>query len=235
MKTYNCIILDDEELDRLMVTSFVKRFPFLNIIGICEDADAASEMLLHHSIDILFLDIDMPGTNGLEFRKQALNVPVCIYISSHPEYALETFELDTLDFIVKPVKFDRFSQAIERVEKYMELRQKAGLFESTIGGDSVFIKDGHKQVKVNLHEILYLEGLKEYTKIVTENGNHYVLSSIGNLLKEATFEKFVRIHRSFAVQKLFIQSVNTHDIMLRNNTSIPLGRSFKDNLNALLL
>lgn len=234
MKTYNCIITDDEEIDRLMVTSFVKRFDYLNIVGICSDANEALELLGQQEVDILFMDIDMPGLSGLELRRRAMNVPVCIYISSHPEYALESFELDTLDFIVKPIKFDRFSQAMARVENYMEIRHKVSLFEAAIGGDTVFIKDGHRQVKIKLHEILYLEALKDYTKIVTLAGNNYVLSSIGNLLKEQAFTKFIRVHRSFAVQKHFISQIANNEVLLRDNFAIPVGRNYKENLNEIV-
>ena len=102
MKTWNCIIVDDEDVDRLMVVSFAKKFPQLNIIGAYSSADEALGVLEKNTVDILFLDIDMPGSNGVELRKKAMEVPVCIFITGHSEYAVESFELDTLDFIVKP-------------------------------------------------------------------------------------------------------------------------------------
>jgi two-component system LytT family response regulator len=234
MKTYNCIIIDDDEIDRLTVVSYAKKFPILNIIGVFSTASDALPLLEKEAIDVLFLDIDMPVLNGLDFRKQAMNIPVCIYITAHPEHAVESFELDTLDFIVKPIKLDRFTQTMHRIEDYMELKLKANLFESSIGGDSIYIKEGHEQTKVKLHDILYLEALKDYTKIVTTNKRHCVLSSIGTLLKEDHFQSFVRIHRSFAVQKKYIDKKLTHEVMLNNGISIPIGRSYKENLNQIL-
>lgn len=234
MKTYNCIIIDDDEIDRLTVVSYAKKFPVLNIVGVFSDANDALSILEKEQIDVLFLDIDMPVLNGLNFRKQAMNVPVCIYITAHPEHAVESYELDTLDFIVKPIKLDRFSQTMQRIEDYMELKLKANLFESSIGGDSIYIKEGHEQTKVKLHDILYLEALKDYTKIVTTNKRHCVLSSIGTLLKEDHFKSFVRIHRSFAVQKQFIQKIGAQEIKLNNNILLPIGRSYKENLNFIL-
>lgn len=234
MTKFNCIIIDDDEIDRLTVVSFAKRFLKLNILGVFESAEAAFLITEGEKIDILFLDIDMPGVTGLEFRKKTLEIPVCIFITAHPEHAVESFELETLDFIVKPVKLNRFSQTMSRIEEFMEIKLKALLFEASIGGDTIYIKEGHKQTKVKLHDILYLEALKDYTLVVTNQKRHCVLSSIGTLLKENHFQSFIRIHRSFAVQKQFIQKISFNEIELRNNITIPIGRSYKDNLNIVL-
>ena len=203
----------------------------MNIVGVFESAENALQILDKEEITVLFLDIDMPSLNGLEFRKKAMNVPVCIYITAHPEHAVESFEIDTLDFIVKPLKKDRFIQAISRIEDYMELKHKAQLFESAIGGDVIYIKEGHTETKIKLHDIIYLEALKDYTKIVNTTKRHCVLSTIGNLLKETHFQSFVRIHRSYAVQKNYIDKKMTNELLLNNGTIIPIGRSYKDNLH----
>ena len=230
MQTYTCIIVDDDEIDRLTVQAYAKKFLSLQIVGVYANAVEALAALSLKHIDILFLDIDMPGLSGIALRKQAIAIPVCIYITAHPEFAVESFELDTLDFIIKPLKFDRFTQAINRIIEYLELKQKATLFESSIGHDIIYIKEGHTQTKVNLHNILYLEGLKDYTKIVTTDKNHFVLTSIGNLLKEYHFQKFIRIHRSYAIQKIYVQQKKANEIILSNGVSIPIGRSYKDAL-----
>lgn len=230
-KKYTCIIIDDDEIDRLTVVSFAKKFPVLDILGVFESAEDALPFIDTTDLDILFLDIDMPGLSGIEFRKKALEIPVCIFITAHPEHAVESFEIETLDFIVKPLKLDRFAQTVSRIEEFMEVKLKASLFEASIGGDTIYIKEGHEQTKVKLHEILYLEALKDYTLIITNKKRHCVLSSIGNLLKEDHFQSFIRIHRSFAVQKQFIQKINASEIILNNNIAIPVGRSYKENLN----
>ena len=228
---YTCIIIDDDEIDRLTVVSFAKKFPVLDILGVFESAEDALSIIEKERIDVLFLDIDMPGLSGIEFRKKALEIPVCIFITAHPEHAVESFEIETLDFIVKPLKLDRFAQTVSRIEEFMEIKLKASLFEASIGGDTIYIKEGHEQTKVKLHEILYLEALKDYTLIITNKKRHCVLSSIGNLLKEDHFQSFIRIHRSYAVQKQFIQKINASEIILNNNIAIPVGRSYKENLN----
>ncbi|MBJ2123227.1 response regulator transcription factor [Flavobacterium sp. IB48] len=233
MKKYSCIIIDDDEIDRLTAVSYVKKFPVLDIAGVFESAEDAVPFLEKEKVDILFLDIDMPGLNGIEFRKQALDIPVCVFITAHPEHAVESFQIETLDFIVKPLKLDRFTQTINRIEEFMEIKLKASLFEASIGGDTIYIKEGHEQTKVKLHEILYLEALKDYTLVVTAQKRHCVLSSIGNLLKEDHFQSFVRIHRSYAVQKQYVQKINSTEIILNNNAVIPIGRSYKENLNLI--
>lgn len=131
------------------------------------------------------------------------------------------------------MKLDRFTATIARIEKFMEINQKALLFESSIGGDIIYLKEGHEQTKVKLHEILYLEALKDYTLIITPQKKHCILSTIGNTLKEPSFQSFVRVHRSYAVQKQYIEKRTSTDILLNNGTLIPIGRSYKDNLNIL--
>lgn len=234
MKPFDCIIVDDDEMDKLVVVSYAKRFSTLNIIGVFDSAEKALSFIENTNVDVAFLDIEMPGKSGLELRQKALEIPVCVFITSHSESAAESFELQTLDFIVKPFKFPRFEQTMKRIEEFMELRLKASLFESSIGGDVVYVKTGHDQIKVKLHEILYLEALKNYTILVTEAKRHCVLSNLGEILQDESFQSFIRIHRSYAVQKQFIQKIGSQEIELQNSIILPVGRSFKDNLNLVL-
>jgi len=230
----NCIIVDDNEIDRLMAISLVKRFPNLTISGVFSSPAEAIALISSGSIDVLFLDIDMPEMSGLELRKKVPNVPICIFITAHPEHAVESFELETLDFLVKPLKFERMLQTVQRIEEFMEIRHKVALFESSIGGDTIFIKEGHQQIKVKLHEVLFLEAMKDYTMVVTSQKRHCVLVTLGNLIKEPSFESFIRVHRSFAVQKQFIEKIRTTELFLSNKLAIPIGRTYKDNLTNLL-
>lgn len=232
--SYNCLIIDDYELDRLMTISYVKRFPELNIGGVFASATEAIAALEQNNIDVLFLDIDMPEMNGLEFRKLAFDVPACIFITAHPEHALEGYEANALDFLIKPVKFERFEASVQRLKDYLDLRQKASLFETTVGGDAIYIKEGRETVKIRMHDILYLEALRDYTCIVTSQKKHYVLNTLGALLQESDFSSFVRIHRSYAVQKQFIQKINIHEVQLHNGAVIPVGRSYKKSTKQLI-
>jgi two-component system, LytTR family, response regulator len=231
-KIFNCIIADDDEIDRLTTLSFAKRYSFLHIAGCFASADEVLNLVKITQPDVLLLDIDMPGMNGLELRQQLIDISACIFITSYPDFALESFELPVLDFLIKPLKADRFEKAMHRLQDYLMIKQKAELLDYTLGADSLFIKDGHEHIKIQLHEVLYLEALKDYTSIVTAKKKYCVLSSLGNLLKEKTFQAFIRIHRSYAVQKHFINKITAKEVLV-NDILLPVGRSYKDLLDGI--
>ncbi len=224
---YHCIIVDDDEIDRLTTLSFAWRFPFLEIRGVYASTEEALDALGDEQVQVMLMDIDLPGLNGLEFRRRMMDVPVCIFITAYTEHAILSFELAAFDFLEKPLNTDRFALSMRRLEEYMDTRQKASLFEINMWGDIIYIKQGHDQIKVKLQEIIYLEALKDYTKVVTLGKNYCVISSIGNLLKEKAFGTFLRIHRSYAVQKNFIRKITPHAVLI-NDIELPIGRSYKD-------
>ncbi len=224
---YNCVIADDDEIDKLTTISFVKKYPFLNIIASFENSADALLFSQKNKIDVLVLDIDMPNMNGLELRKKLAHIDVVVFVTSHAEYALESFEVSAFDFVVKPIKTERFAKTMERVEAYLTLKHKSELLDTSLHGDTIFIKQGHEQIKLQLHQIIYLEALKDYTRIVTSQKKYCVLNSLGNLLKESIFSTFIRIHRSYAVQKNYVEKANNHEILLQGNLSLPIGRSYK--------
>ena len=230
---YNCIIIDDDEIDKLTTLSFARKYPFLNICGVCSSASEALVVIEKNTIDVLLSDIDMPDVNGLDFRRGMMNIPVCVFITSHPDFALAGFELAALDFLIKPLKSERFDACMKRVQEFLEVKQKAKLYEYSLGTDSIIIKDGHNLVKLKLHEIIYLEALKDYTLIVTSAKRYCVLSTIGNLLKEKNFQTFIRIHRSYAVQKNLVNSITPSQVNV-NDIALPIGRSYKDDLEAMI-
>jgi len=230
--TYSCIIVDDDELDRLTILSYTRKYSFLQIDGVFGSAKEALSFSQNSTPDILLLDIDIPGLNGLDLRKQLAHVPACIFITSHPEYALDGFETSALDFLVKPLKADRFEKAMERLQHFMEIHYKAELLDHTLGDDTLFIKDGHNHIKLKFHEIIYLEALKDYTGIVTKKKKYCVLAPLGSLLKEKSFRTFIRIHRSYAVQKHFIDKITSKEVLV-DNMPLPIGRSYKEALDKL--
>lgn len=230
MKKLKCIIVDDNEIDRLTVLSHVKNCDKFQLLNAFESGLLAKEFLLTTKPDVIFLDIDMPDINGIELRKLAHEIPACVFITSHPEHAVESFDLDTLDFIVKPITKERFFSTVEKLENFFDIREKAQLYENSIGGNFIEIKEGYTTVKVKLHEIIYLEALKDYTFIFTVNKRHCILKSIGNVLKTKEFSDFIRIHRSFAIRKEYITKVSSLEIELNEQIKLPIGRNFKDNI-----
>lgn len=223
---YKCIITDDDEIDRLTTVSFVKKYPILKIAGVYSSPFETIKAIKNKKADIAFLDIDMPGINGLELRKQLSHIPAVIFITSYPDYAVEGFELAALDFLIKPINTDRFAITINRVHEYFTLKNKSSLLEYNLGGDIIFIKEGTKLVKLSLHTIIYLEALKDYTTIVTTEGKYHILCTLGNLLKEKSFCNFIRVHKSYAVQPVFITTINTSNVTA-NGHSLPIGRAYK--------
>jgi len=207
----------------------------VRIAGVFESAAKALAFIQkNESPDVLFLDIDMPGMSGLDLRKELEQIPACIFVTSHPEFALEGFEIAALDYIVKPLKADRFAKAMGRLEQFLEIHYKAELLDYTLGEDTLFIKDGHNHIKLQLFEIIYLEALKDYTGIVTRKKKYCVLTPLGNLLKEKAFQTFIRIHRSYAIQKHFIKEISAKEIMI-NEMLLPIGRSYKEAVERLLM
>jgi two-component system LytT family response regulator len=233
-KSYTCVIVDDNELDRLTIASFARKYPFVRIIGQFASAMEALEATRTMAPDILMLDIDMPGLTGLELRKQLSEVPACIFVTAHPEYALESFEASALDFLVKPLRPERFEMSMERLEHFLDIHYRAGLMEHTLTEDTLFIKDGRDHIKLKLQDILYLEALKDYTGVITRQKKYCVLTPLGNLLKEPSFSHFVRIHRSYAIQKQSVTMITAKEVVV-NGISLPIGRSYKEDLDRLLM
>ncbi len=230
---YKCFIVDDSQLDRLTTASFVRKYSFIKIAGLFDSAGLAQEAAEKELPDVLFLDIDMPEFNGLDLRVQLEKVPACIFITAYPEYAVQGFEANALDFLVKPLKADRFDMSMNRLQYFLDIHYKAELLDHSLNEDSLFIKDGHEHIRIQFYDIIYLEALKDYTGIITRERKYCVLTPLGNLLKEKAFQSFIRIHRSYAVQKHFIRKVTPKAIMV-NNILLPIGRSYKEVLDNLL-
>jgi two-component system, LytTR family, response regulator len=226
------MVVDDDVIDRLTTVSFLNDFSFVELQGVYESPLEALSAAKRQVPDVLFLDIDMPEMNGLELRKQLLHIPACVFITAYPDYALESFEMAAFDFLVKPFAGERFGHTMKRLQEYMNIRQRSDLLNHTLGADTIFIKEGTEQIKLQLHEIIYLEALKDYTGIITANRKYAVLSPLGSLIKEKAFSSFVRIHRSYAVQKHFISKISSGEVMVKD-TFLPVGRSYKEALKTI--
>ena len=233
MEQYKCVIVDDEDVDRLMMVSLVKKFPQLVISGTFNSSATAIKFLETEKIDILFLDIDMPDINGMELRKKLPEIPVCVFITGHAEHAVESFEIETLDFLVKPLRFDRFEKTIHKIETFMETQKKVAIFELNYSEDFFVLKEGGTQTKIKLHDILYLEAMKDYTNLVTKDKKYCIWTNLGKVLLQDTFKTFVRIHKSYAIQKEFVLIKKGNTVTLTNKTELPIGKSFKDNIKNL--
>ncbi|MCS3530101.1 LytTR family DNA-binding domain-containing protein [Chryseobacterium sp. JUb7] len=225
-----CIIVDNDELDKLVLHHHLKQYENIEVVGSFDSAEKAISCL-DLPIDLLFIETQLKGMSGMAFRKLAHKIPACIFISSHPEFAVETFELDTFDFIAKPLKTERFHYSMQKLFDYFEMKEKSECFDMLLGENSIKIKESGNIHQVKITDILYLEALKDYTRIITSEKKHCILDSLGNLLHKSYFDSFIRIHKSYAVPRHLIRSKNTHEVELVHHIKLPIGRAYKDNLS----
>lgn len=221
MSKLRCIIVEDEPLARKVLEGYTSKASFLELQGSFEDAIEAIEYLREHKVDLMFLDIHLPEIKGITFLKTLADPPAVIITTAYHEYALEGYELNVIDYLLKPFEFDRFLAAVNKVKK----RDSASAEEP--GKDYLFVNVQLKKVKIYFSEILYVESQKEYVKIVTNDGQYLpkmTTNEIEGLLPSALFK---RIHRSFIIAVKKVRSFNSEMVEI-NGQSIPVGRGYKD-------
>jgi DNA-binding LytR/AlgR family response regulator len=176
----------------------------------------------------------MPGTSGLELvRHLAGAVAVPVFITSHPEFALEGFEIEAFDYLLKPINPERFARCISRIREFYDLRSKSFAFDKEQQSDYLIIKQGYDKYKISMHDILFLEAMKDYTKIVTSTGQYLVLGTFTSMHDQLPAERFIRIHRSYIVHQSKIESVIGNKVFISNH-ELPVGKSYKYALEGIL-
>jgi DNA-binding LytR/AlgR family response regulator len=228
----NCIIVDDDMLSCKVLEGFVKKSSSLNLIGIYNDSVAARNALMNNrQIELIFLDIQMPEMNGFDFIASVDNPPNIVIVSSDENHAIKAFELNVVDYLVKPVTYARFCRAVDKTLRYFsrkELNQNNG-----VGDHEIFIKKGSSLVKLKFRDIVYIEALENYVTLATSEEKytiHFTMKAIENQLPSGLF---IRVHRSFIVNKAMIQTIreSSLDLMVgETEKSIPVGKSFRDTL-----
>ncbi len=236
MKT-KCLIIDDEPLARDLIRNHIEKLDNFEIVAECGDAMKALQELRDHKIDLMFMDIQMPQITGIEFLKILKNPPKVIITTAYREFALEGFELDVVDYLLKPVTFERF---LKSVNKYYQVVQEEAqntvpVTETISAGEDAFIyvKENKRVIKVYLNEILYIEGLSEYVQIHTDRKKIITKTSMTNLEEKLPADGFLRIHKSFIVSLSRIEAFTSTTIEVPGK-ELPIGRSYKNSvLNAL--
>jgi DNA-binding LytR/AlgR family response regulator len=224
-----CLIIDDEPLARKLIKNHLSHFKQFEVISECEDAISAAVILQNTDIDLLFLDIQMPEINGIDFLKSLVKKPKIIITSAFKEYAIDGFNLDVIDFLLKPVTLDRFFKAINKFLESSNFQQAISsqpIENSKKNIDDIFIKDTNKTYKINPSEILYIEGMREYIKIYTFKENIITKSSLNSFITRLPQDLFIRIHKSFIINIEAVRAF-TKTVVEIDNKKIPVGRSYK--------
>lgn len=245
MEKTKCIIIDDEPIARQYLSDYVNKMPQLELIAAFDRATDAYELIETTDIGIVFLDIHMPGLTGIEFLRTLQRKPEIILTTAYSEYALQGYELEVTDYLLKPISFERFARAVAKAVRHLSSQNRSNgpiVSESTktaipvnepILRDYMFVKSGYKSVKVNFSDILYVEGMKEYVLIYTKEKKYIKLDRMKNVENVLKKHDFLRIHKSYIVSLKKIDAVfgNTVEI---NGAKLPVGRNFKDELNKIL-
>lgn len=233
-QSFKFLIVDDNELDRLTIETEAARFPFLVKMASCSHPLEAFELISRFHPEIVFADIEMPGISGVDLiRKLGGQVPAPVFVTSFPEYAIEGYEMDIFDYLLKPVSSERFEKCALRLHDFCRLRAKAFAFDSDQDTDSIVIKQGHEKIKLQVPDILYLEAMKDYTRIITSAKQFLVLSTLNGMLDRLPPEKFIRIHRSYVVNRDKMGGVKGNKIYLPPAHELPVGKLYKKALNSI--
>ena len=222
----NCVIVEDEPLARNLMVEYVQKVPTLNLIEACSSPLAAIEVLRKNSVDLLFLDVQMPELTGISLLKVLQKRPLVVLTTAYSEYALEGYELDVADYLLKPITFERFLRAVDKVTQRLEGKQTPEKIVSDVGNQFMFVKDGTKLVKVQLSDILYIEGLKDYVTIHTKQQKITSLQRMKVLEEQLPSDLFIRIHNSYIVSLKAIEVVHKGDVQV-GGALLPIGETFK--------
>ena len=224
-----CLVVDDDELSRGILENLISDTSSLELVASCDDPIKAFNILKESKIDLLFLDIKMPKMDGISMLKALSPLPQVILVTSHDEYAAESYEYDVTDFVKKPISTARFLKAIERANK--RFNTDASLF--TTKGETIFIKSDSKLVQINTHKIFWIEALGNYMRVITEDGKYTILSTMKDVANKLPSDEFVRVHRSFIVRLDKIESIEDNYIVINNN-QINIGKAYKEGLSGKL-
>ncbi len=231
MEKFSCLIVEDEPLAADVIEDYIKQIPFLELKGVCSDALFALDILKTESIDVLFLDIHLPKLKGLDLIRTLKSPPQIIITTAYREYAIDGFDLNVVDYLLKPVNFNRFIMAVNKLVKKQPPVTSLG--SPTGDKPHLLININKKRIKIYLEEIFYVESKREYIKIVTASNSYLTKYPLTEIEEQLDKRSFIRIHRSFIVAREKIKAFTATDVEI-NNENIPIGRSYKEWVIAIL-
>ena len=232
--TIKCLVVDDEPIAIDILTDYIGRIKQLELVGCCRNAMEAFDSLSKKRIDLLFLDIKMPKLTGIELLKSLSHPPRVILTTAYPEYALEGYELNVLDYLLKPISYQRFLRSVAKTLEDTNLYHKPAIASPAVLSTSfIYLKEDRKMIKVQLNEILYLEGMGNYVKIVTKQKEIITYRSLNFMEQQLGRERFLRIHKSFIIALNNIQAFTAETIEI-SERQLPIGNSYRKMVMAAL-
>lgn len=220
-----CLIVDDEPLAQRVLEKYISELSQMELVGKCSDAIDAMEVLQSQDVDLIFLDINMPRLSGINFLKTYKNPPMVIITTAYTEYALESYELNVLDYLKKPFSFERFLQAVQKAEEKVKIGGESQEGEKE-ERDFIFVKANKKTINVSLDSIMYVEALGDYVKIFTTTGHVVTYQSLKGIERLLPSQKFFRIHKSYIVALSKIKSIEGNMVHMEKST-LPIGNNYK--------
>lgn len=241
MANIRCAVVDDEPLALGLMASYVKKTPFLELVGAYSSAVQAMQEMHDHPVDLIFLDIQMPELNGLDYSRMIPQQTRVVFTTAFNQYALDGYKVNALDYLLKPISYPDFLQAANKAQEWFKLVEKSQQTEQPEKTEkaedkqSIFVKSEYKLIQIELKNILYIEGLKDYVKIYEENSTKPIMSLMSMKAMEDMLpsDRFIRVHRSYIVQKEKIRIIE-HNRIVFGNTYIPIGDSYKQSFQDFL-
>ncbi len=227
------LIIDDEHIAHKIIMEYCEMLPSMDLQKNCYNALEALEYLNKHEVDLIFLDLNMPKLKGFEFLKTLASPPKVIVTTAYSEYAMEGYELNVIDYLLKPFSFERFLKAVNKVIGISVTNKQSPLKEGDTTGGQIFLRQNSSHIQVDIKTILYLEASANYTKVVTTTDTITVRGKISDMLASLPENEFLQVHKSFAIATTHIQSIEGNRIHIGSDT-IPIGKLYKANVNRLL-
>lgn len=225
-----CLVIDDEPLALQQLASYVEKVPYFTLVAQCHGAVEAREIIDRERVDAIFVDINMPDINGMDFVKQLSAPPIVVFTTAYSEYAVDGYKVDAVDYLLKPFGLDDFKRAAAKVKKRYELENNAAAQQPADDDDSIFLKTEHRVIRANIADIRYVEGMSEYLKIYIEGQRPIIMLLSMKKLEERLPSYFMRIHRSYIVNMKKVSEVSKSRVAIDADTVLPVGDIYKDAL-----
>lgn len=226
-----CIAIDDEPLALQLLKTYISRIPGLELVGLFEDAISGAEYIKKNKVDLMFLDVNMPDISGVDLARSLAERPMIIFTTAYKDFAFESYELQAVDYLLKPIDFSRFSTAVEKAIDFKTYKEKS---RPNNADSNIFVYSEYKMVKISLTEIIYIESMGDYLKIHTESSDKPILTlmTMKKIIEKLPEEQFARIHRGFILALNRIKSIHNKKVSLET-IELPIGESYQSFLNEL--